>query len=386
MINAEQFIEQALALGYRRYAGVPCSFLTSFINYVIDDPELSYVAASNEGDAVAVAAGNWLGGQPGVAMMQNSGLGNAVSPLTSLNQTCRIPVLLIITLRGDPELEDEPQHELMGRITPGLLETMEIPWAWFPADAADIEPALAEAHAYMQEQQRPYAFIMRKGSIAPTRPEPRNAPPVVPRSEMVVERIETPPPFPGRADVLAHLVELTPEDHSVVFATTGYTGRELYAQADRPNQLYMVGSMGCVSSLGLGCALVRPDLDTVIVDGDGAALMRMGNLPMVGTYGHERVYHVLLDNQVHESTGAQATLSGNVDFAAVAHACGYRRVYSGTDLALLDQLFSERDQGGPAFLHLRIERGVSEHLPRPALSPPEVKDRLRNWLAAPRST
>ena len=385
MITAEHFIEQARALGYRRYAGVPCSFLTSFINHVIDDPDLGYVAASNEGDAVAVAAGHWLGGQPGVALMQNSGLGNAVSPLTSLNQTFHIPVLLIVTLRGDPEVGDEPQHELMGRITPRLLETMEIPWAWFPADAAEIGPALEQAHAWMQAQRRPYAFIMRKGTIAPTRPEPRNTPPVVQRSSRPVERIDTPPPCPGRADALAHLIELTPEDRSVVFATTGYTGRELYARADRPNQLYMVGSMGCVSSLGLGCALVRPDLDTVMVDGDGAALMRMGNLPMVGTYGHERVFHILLDNQVHESTGAQATLSGNVDFATVAHACGYRRVYSGTDLSLLDRLFSERDGGGPAFLHLRIERGVSNDLPRPSLTPPEVAERLRHWLAAPRS-
>jgi hypothetical protein len=117
VIQASDFIGPAKALGFNTWAGVPCSFLTPFINSVIDDPDMSYLSAANEGDAVAAATGAAITGQRTVAMMQNSGLGNAVSPLSSLNWVFRIPVLLIVTLRGEPGLQDEPQHELMGQIT-----------------------------------------------------------------------------------------------------------------------------------------------------------------------------------------------------------------------------------------------------------------------------
>ncbi len=134
MIDARTFVEAARARGFGWYAGVPCSYLTPFINYVLQDSSLRYVSMANEGDAVALIAGVALGGTTagahgrGIAMMQNSGLGNAVSPLTSLTWTFRLPQLLIVTWRGQPGVADEPQHALMGPITPTLLETMEIPW------------------------------------------------------------------------------------------------------------------------------------------------------------------------------------------------------------------------------------------------------------------
>src|SRR5690606_31225718 len=146
------------------WAGVPCSFLTPFINRVIDDPEMSYISSANEGDAVATASGSALGAQPAVAMMQNSGLGNAISPLSSLNWVFRIPILLIITLRGEPGLQDEPQHELMCQITGELLDRLQIPWAYFPRNADDVAGMLEAARWQMERTARPYAFIMRKGS------------------------------------------------------------------------------------------------------------------------------------------------------------------------------------------------------------------------------
>ena len=139
MIEAAQFVEAARERGFDWYAGVPCSFLTPFINYVLQDESLHYVSAANEGDAVALIAGVALGGgkkRRGIAMMQNSGLGNAVSPLTSLTWTFRLPQLLIVTWRGQPGVHDEPQHALMGPITPQMLETMEIPWSCSPRKPA----------------------------------------------------------------------------------------------------------------------------------------------------------------------------------------------------------------------------------------------------------
>src|SRR3984893_10186185 len=173
MIEARTFVEAARRRGFGWYAGVPCSYLTPFINYVLEDSSLRYVSMANEGDAVALIAGVALGGTTagahgrGIAMMQNSGLGNAVSPLTSLTWTFRLPQLLIVTWRGQPGIADEPQHGLMGPITPAMLEIMEIPWELFPTDAKDVGAALDRAIAHMESTGRPYALLMQKGSVTP---------------------------------------------------------------------------------------------------------------------------------------------------------------------------------------------------------------------------
>src|SRR6201990_634867 len=156
MIEAAQFVEAARERGVEWYAGVPCSYLTPFINYVLQDPNLHYVSAANEGDAVALIAGATLGGRRGITFMQNSGLGNAVSPLTSLTWTFRLPQLLIVSLRGAPGTTDEPQHELMGRITTDLLDLMDVGWEWFPDSADGVGPALDRALTNLRDSQRPY--------------------------------------------------------------------------------------------------------------------------------------------------------------------------------------------------------------------------------------
>jgi len=161
MINAQAFVEAARNAGYTWYAGVPCSFLTPFINYVIGDDSLVYLSSANEGDAVAAAAGARLGGKRAVAMMQNSGLGNAVSPLTSLTHVFRIPLLVICTHRGAPGVQDEPQHELMGQITGQMFDTMRIPWENFPDREEDIGACLARAEAHCTQERRPYALLMQ---------------------------------------------------------------------------------------------------------------------------------------------------------------------------------------------------------------------------------
>src|SRR5882724_8149773 len=183
LIEARHFVEAARARGFHWYAGVPCSYLTPFINYVLQDDSLHYVSVANEGDAVALIAGVALAGAPGtrqgvpgvphrrgIAMMQNSGLGNAVSPLTSLTWIFRLPQLLIVTWRGQPGIADEPQHALMGRITPALLETMQIPWELFPTEPDAVGPALDRAIAHMDASGGTYALVMQKGSVASSGP------------------------------------------------------------------------------------------------------------------------------------------------------------------------------------------------------------------------
>ena len=395
MIEARQFVEAARERGFEWYAGVPCSYLTPFINYVLQDASLHYVSMANEGDAVALIAGITLGGEGGkygrgIAMMQNSGLGNAVSPLTSLTWTFRLPQLLIVTWRGQPGVPDEPQHALMGPITPTMLDTMEIPWELFPTDPSAIGPALDRAMAHMDATGRPYALLMQKGSVAAyglkadTLASRRRAP--------VVAAVHGTGgaagagggagaaggagALPSRAQVLREVVARTPRNSTVVLASTGFCGRELFATDDRPNQLYMVGSMGCVVPLGLGVALKRPDLRVLAVDGDGAALMRMGAFATVGAYGPSNLQHLLLDNGAHDSTGGQATVSPRVSFADIAAACGYASALDTHDLGEVANWLEAPPLKGPRFARLHIGMGTPGDLPRPTMTPVDVKTRL----------
>jgi len=376
VITAKSFVESARGRGIDWYAGVPCSFLTPFIDYVIDDPHSSYVSSANEGDAVACAAGAVIGGRGAAAMMQNSGLGNAVSPLTSLAYVFRIPVLLICTHRGAPGVQDEPQHALMGQITEQLFTSMKIPSEPFPSTPERIDESLERASLYFKRESRPYAFIVTKGSVEAFSPKHGNTAGTARGPHATATRLSAGGLRPSRKDAIKRLLALTPERGTAVIATTGFTGRELYAIRDRPNHLYMVGSMGCASSLALGLALARPDLKVIVIDGDGAALMRMGNLATVGNYAGGNLTHLLLDNEAHDSTGAQATVSAGVDFAAVATACGYGLALSGDDLGLIDELLRSADGDRPKFGHLKITTGTLQDLPRPAIEPPEILHRF----------
>ena len=393
MIQARDFVEAARQRCFDWYAGVPCSYLTPFINYVLQDPSLRYLSMANEGDAVALIAAVALAGGAGapacsshgrgVSMMQNSGLGNAVSPLTSLTFTFRLPQLLIVTWRGQPGEPDEPQHQLMGAITPELLRQMQIAWELFPTELDAIGPALDRATAHMDRHGLPYALVMRKGTVAPysigaaarAAGEPRPAGAAIRTARRV-----PPEARPSRREALRQIVARSPVATSVLLASTGFCGRELYAVEDRPNHLYMVGSMGCVAPFALGLALARPDRQVIALDGDGAALMRMGAFATVGAYGPPNLLHLLLDNGMHESTGGQATVSPRISFADVAAACGYASSIETDDLAQIAEWLGAPALDGPRFACLLTRAGVSDELPRPSVAPEQVKVRLMRHL------
>ena len=378
MIPAQSFVETAKMAGFSLYTGVPCSYVKPFINYVIDAPDLSYIGAANEGDAVAIASGAELGGKRAIVMMQNSGLGNAVSPLTSLNAIFKIPTLMIVTLRGEPGgPKDEPQHELMGGITIAMLETMKVGWAYFPMEESEVAGAMERAISHMAKTNLPYAFVMKKDSVAPhkltSRPSARE---IIPPSSTLLPPVVS--DRPSRTEALQALQRVTGSD--LVIATTGFTGRELYACDDRENQLYMVGSMGCASTFGLGLALAQPKRRVVVVDGDGALLMRMGALATIGYERPSNLVHVLLDNEAHDSTGTQSTVTHSVDLAGCARACGYPAVQRVQSAAALEKALADRSEG-LRFLHLKTRPGAPDNLPRPKVTPVEVATRFRGHLA-----
>ena len=115
-----------------------------------------------------------------------------------------------------------------------------------------------------------------------------------------------------------------------------------------------------------------------IIDGDGAALMRMGNLATAGAYAPRNLVHLLLDNEAHDSTGAQRTVSSRIDFAGIAAACGYRRVVRSDGLDDIERFLDADD--GVRFMHFKIKTGAIDPLPRPSISPPAVLERLMKHI------
>lgn len=374
MINTKCFGLELKKMGFDFYSGVPCSFLKYLINYAIND--CNYVAATNEGEAVAVAAGAYLAGEKPVVLMQNSGLTNAVSPLVSLNYTFRLPVLGFVSLRGEPGIPDEPQHELMGRITTQMLDLMEIQWEYLSVDFNQAKKQLLQANSCIQAN-RPFFFVVKKNTFEKELLAERKG--RVSNNMLKVEKTKD-DQVPKRFETL-RLINSFKDIKTVQLTTTGITGRELYEVEDGSNNLYMVGSMGCVSSLGLGLALTQKDKDIVVIEGDGALLMRMGSLATNGCYGPPNMLHILLDNNMYESTGGQSTISHNVNFVEIAAACGYTKSIYVHNLEELESYMKiwKLDKS-LTFLYIKIAKGSLEGLGRPKIKPHEVKERLKVFL------
>jgi len=376
MINTKTFGDQLKAMGFDFYSGVPCSFLKSLINYAIN--ECDYVMAANEGDAVATASGAKLGGKKSVVLMQNSGLTNATSPLTSLNYTFKLPVLGFVSLRGEPGLKDEPQHELMGTITEKMLSLMKVEWAYLASEMDDVSKQLKEANDHI-EAGRTFFFVVKKGTFGDVK---LNEQALHKRGNKMISKSTAVPGHPIRTEALKCISDLA-DNNTVLLATTGKTGRELFEVEDKPNNLYMVGSMGCISSLGLGLALARPDKKVIVIDGDGSALMRMGSFATNAYYQPRNLLHILLDNNAHDSTGGQATVSHIVDFAAFAASVSYPASLKVNSLPELQVTVKRwKENGDLTFVHLQIAQGSPPELGRPTVKPHEVKERLLKFIAA----
>jgi phosphonopyruvate decarboxylase len=362
--------------GIRHGAGVPCSFFTPLVNHMTVDPELDYVSATSEGEAVAIAAGLSTAGRPAFALMQNSGLGNAVNPVTSMLHIYSMPVTLLVSHRGEPGRPDEPQHALMGQITEQL------------AELCGLRTHVLDPERFEQDLTRalrdgvPHAFVCRKGTLQGGPKLPRVE--IEARSRGHLELNEgtfRPELMREQAlDAIRPLLnrdldggagrELTP----AVVCTTGKLSRELYELDDQDfskgNRFYMVGSMGCAAGFGLGVARARPGRPVVVLDGDGALLMKLGSLATAGSLGLSNFHHVVFDNGAHDSTGGQPTPSPAVDFAAVALACGYRHAETvSTADGLAAALERQMGMQGPTLLRMVIHTGARKDLGRPKLSP-----------------
>ncbi len=367
MITAQQLFEVFKKNELLYFTGVPDSTFKAWMSFLEDEhgKSLTNIVAVNECEATAIAGGHFLAtGKPAVVYMQNSGLGKTVNPVTSLldKEVYSIPALLMVGWRGEPGKKDEPQHKKMGRITMPMLETLEIPHSVLPDDIGGIDEILQKAKAHMAEHNEPYAVVVPKGLVDPSY---KTQTPRVQDFEMV------------REDAVKAIVD-TLDARDIIVSTTGKTSREVFehrvARGEQPRDFYTVGGMGCASAIAFGIALQKKDRKVFCFDGDGASLMQFGSYATIGHYRPANFYHVLIDNQAHDSTGGQPTVSTTVNFEQVARATGYTGVsVVDTRADLVNALGEYRQKEGPALLIVKVRRGARSDLGRPTTTPVENK-------------
>lgn len=368
MIDVSEFYKELLNNEIGFFTGVPDSLLKSFCSYIKESVDSSKnIIAANEGNAIGLAAGYYLStNKIGLVYMQNSGLGNAVNPLTSLTDKLvySIPMLLLVGWRGEPDKKDEPQHKKQGIITTKLLEALNIPYEVLSEDTNndEIKNIIRKAYEYMRENNEPYALVIRKGSFKEYKAD--NDSNI--NFEMTREEaIET---------IISKM-----NDDSVIVSTTGMASRELFEIREKRKESHnkdflTVGSMGHSSQIALGIALNTKGRDVYCIDGDGALIMHMGGLAIIGKQKPHNFKHILINNGAHDSVGGQETVGLNIDVLSIAKACGYKQVYScSTKSELIKHAEKIKDSQGPILLEVKVKKGARKNLGRPTTTPIENK-------------
>ncbi len=349
------------------YAGVPDSQLKPLCDYLMAnygiDPK-HHVIAANEGNCAALAAGYHLAtGKTPVIYMQNSGEGNIINPAASLlnDKVYAIPMIFIIGWRGEPGVHDEPQHIFQGEVTIKLLDDMDI--ASFVIGA---NTAVEEVKTVMQEYRKlldvgkQVAFVIRKGALT-------DAPVVEYKNDHVMTREE----------IIQHIVKFSGEDPIV--STTGKASRELFEIREANGQSHKydfltVGSMGHSSSIALGVAINKSDRRVWCIDGDGAVLMHMGAMAVIGSLKPENLIHIVINNGAHETVGGMPTVAGEVDLVGIAKACGYSNTVCVRSFEALDrELERAKSINELSFIEVKSSIGARNNLGRPTTTALENK-------------
>ena len=364
-MKVEKFVE---ILGADFYSGVPDSQLKALCNYLINTYGTDgkhHIIAANEGNCTALAAGYHLAtGKVPVVYMQNSGEGNIINPVASLmnDKVYGIPCIFVVGWRGEPGVHDEPQHKYQGEVTVKLLEDMDIATFIISTDTTDEEvESVMEDFRKLLAAGKQVGFVVRKGAL-----EYDNTPKYANDNEMI------------REEVIRRIIDVTGDDPIV--STTGKTSRELFelrvARGETHGHDFLtVGSMGHSSSIALGIALQRPDKKIWIIDGDGAMLMHMGSMAVMGAYAPTNVVHIMVNNASHESVGGQPTIAGGMDAVKVAEGCGYPHAVSVASYDELEKALAEAKALDELFfIEVKGAIGSRADLGRPTTTAKENKE------------
>jgi len=360
---------------YDFFTGVPDSQLKPLCNYLMHTYGISdnHIIAANEGNAVALAAGYHLAtGKVPVVYMQNSGIGNIINPVASLmnDKVYGIPCIFVVGWRGEPGIHDEPQHIYQGEVTVKLLEDMDISTFIISKDTTE-----AELNTKMQEfdklleNGKQVAFVVRKGALEfIEKVEYKNT------NSMV------------REDIIRHITDVTEDD--IIVSTTGKASRELFEIREAKNQTHAydfltVGSMGHSSSIALGIAKQKKDKKIWIIDGDGAALMHLGGMAVLGANSPDNIVHIVINNSAHETVGGMPTVAQNLDFIKIADGCGYKNTVSVDSFEELDTaLENAKNKNELSFIEVKCSIGARDDLGRPTTTAKENKESFMKNLMA----
>lgn len=361
-------------IGSDFYTGVPDSQLKPLINHLMAtygiDPK-HHVIAANEGNCAALAAGYHLAtGKIPVVYMQNSGEGNIINPVASLlnDKVYAIPTVFIIGWRGEPGLHDEPQHIYQGEVTVKLLDDMEIESFIIGKETTDDEIATAmERFRAVLDLGKDVAFVIRKGALSTdAKAEYKND------NKMV------------REDIIRHIVKATGTDPIV--STTGKASRELFETRVANGQSHKydfltVGSMGHASSIALGVAINKPNQKIWCVDGDGAVLMHMGAMALIGANSPKNMVHIVINNGAHETVGGMPTVASEIDLVGIAKACGYPNAVSVDTFEALDAALEEaKKRKELSLIEVKCSIGARDDLGRPTTTALENKQNFMSYL------
>ena len=370
-MKVEKLVE---IIGSDFYTGVPDSQLKALCNYLMDRygiDQKHHIIAANEGNCTALAAGYHLAtGKVPVVYMQNSGEGNIINPVASLlnDKVYAIPVVFIVGWRGEPGIHDEPQHIYQGEVTVKLLEDMDIATFVIGKETTEDEvSAKMDEFRSILAKGKDVAFVIRKGSLT-------DAPEVVYSNNNTMVREE----------IIKHIVKASGDDPIV--STTGKASRELFEirEANCQSHKYdflTVGSMGHSSSIALGVALNKPDTRIWCIDGDGAVLMHMGSMAVIGANKPKNLIHIVINNGAHETVGGMPTVAGSIDLVTAAKACGYPNAVCIDNFDALDkELEAAKGRNELSLIEVKCSIGAREDLGRPTTTALENKQNFMEYL------
>ena len=374
-MDAQHLLSACAGAGIDFFTGVPDSQLkglcdTLYATYGVAGKQ--HIVAANEGNAIALCAGHYLAtGRPGLCYMQNSGLGNAVNPIASLmdGQVYGLPCLLVVGWRGEPGVHDEPQHVKQGQVTLPQLELLDVPCMVLDKAMTEDEfdASFAGIRAHL-DVGRTAAIVVKKGALTCSmKPQYGNANAMT-REEAV--------------GVIARLAG----KRDVFVSTTGKLSRELFELREAMGEghdrdFLTVGSMGHASMIALGIALEQPDRRVWCLDGDGAALMHLGAMAVLGQKKPANLIHVVINNAAHETVGGMPVCEGNLNLTGLAMSAGYRHVSRATnEMELYQAADAAMTAGELAFIEVMCTVGARDDLGRPTTTPQQNRDALMKFL------
>lgn len=355
------------------FVGVPDSLLKPLCNYLNDNFGISdkHIIAANEGNAVAIAAGYHLATQKiPIVYLQNSGIGNIVNPVASLlnHKVYGIPCIFIVGWRGEPNIKDEPQHIFQGEITLKLLEDIGLKTFIISQDTVQQEVGdFLIQNKELLSKGRSIAFVVKKNAFN------YSAKGKYKNSFQVL-----------REDYIKEIVKIADKD--IIISTTGKTSRELFEIRENNQQSHhydflTVGSMGHSSSIALGISLYKPNSKVWCIDGDGAALMHLGAMAVIGASQPKNFIHIVINNNAHESVGGMPTVIDKVNLVNIAKSCGYQQAISIDSINDFNEALQEAKKSNILyFIEAKAAIGSRDDLGRPTTSALENKISFMNYL------